>query len=39
MNDVTEAFEKILSIQPSRNAYKLAIAQEVASLLLNKINA
>lgn len=38
MNDVTEAFEKTLSIQPSRNAYKLAIAQEVASLLLNKIN-
>lgn len=39
MNGEVTAYDTMLDYQPSRNAYKLAIAQEVASLLLNKINA
>lgn len=39
MNGEVTSYDTMLDYQPSRNAYKLAIAQEVASLLLNKINA
>lgn len=39
MNGAVTSYDTMLDYQPSRNAYKLAIAQEVASLLLNKINA
>lgn len=38
MNGEVMAYERMLDYQPSRNAYKLAIAQEVASVLLKKIN-
>ena len=39
MNGEVTAYERMLDYQPSRNSYKLAIAKEIVSLLLNKINA
>ena len=38
INGNIEAYEKTLDFHPSRNAYKLQIAKEIAELLLKKIN-
>ena len=39
MNGDVTVYEKMLDIQNSRNAYKLAIANDIAECLLNKIMA